>query len=123
MKMKIMCASLVFLFVSVAAIAQDKSNEDRAKLLTENMKKNLTLSDDQYEKAYTINLVFVNKVQQVRNGGGGRLAMARKLKSADSERDRMLKGVLTEEQFKKFKEQKSANREEMKKKFEQRKEG
>jgi len=116
-------ALLVLVLVSMNVLyAQDKSNEERAKMLTGNMKKNLALSDDQYEKAYTINLAFVTKASQIRNGGGGRLGKARKLKSADGDRDKMLKGVLTEEQYKKFKEQKKENREEMKKRYEQRKE-
>lgn len=116
-------ALTVVLFVSMNVLyAQDKSNEERAKMLTENMKKNLSLADDQYEKAYTINLAFVTKASQIRNSGGGRLGKARKLKSADGDRDKMLKGVLTEEQYKKFKEQKAENREEMKKRYEQRKE-
>jgi hypothetical protein len=117
-------ALFTLLVLSVQFIyAQDKSNEDRAKSLTERMKQILSLKDDQYEKVYTINLAFVNKAGQVRNGGGGRLSKARKLKEADGERDKMLKGVLTEEQYKKFKEQKAENRKEMKKKMEARKEG
>jgi Spy/CpxP family protein refolding chaperone len=121
MKMKFVLT--VLLFVSISGLyAQDKSNEERAKMLTENMKKNLSLTEDQYEKAYTINLAFVSKVSQIRDSGGGRLGKARKLKSADGDRDKMLKGVLTEEQYKKFKEQKAENREEMKKRYEQRKE-
>ena len=103
--------------------AQDRSNEDRAKSLTERMKQNLSLKDDQYEKAYTINLAFVNKATQVKESSGGRLGKARKLKDADGERDKMMKGVLTEEQYKKYKEQKSENRKEMKKRYNERKEG
>lgn len=110
------------LFISMSAVyAQDKSNEEWAQMLTENMKKDLSLTDDQYEKAYTINLAFINRASQIRNGDGGRLGKARKLKSANGDRNKMLKGVLTEEQYKKFKAQKSENREEMKKRYEQRK--
>src|SRR5688572_31338195 len=81
MKTKIMRLALfTLLMISAQFIyAQDRSNEDRAKSLTERMKQNLSLKDDQYEKAYTINLAFVNKASQVRNGGGGRLSKARKL--------------------------------------------
>jgi hypothetical protein len=121
MKMKIVLTVMLFVIMN-ALYAQDKSSEERAKMLTENMKKNLSLADDQYEKVYTINLVFVTKALQIRNSGGGRLGKARKLKSADGDRDKMLKGVLTEEQYKKFKAQKAENREEMKKRYEQRKE-
>lgn len=122
MKMKLMQWVLVPLFVLSFGVlyGQDKSNEERAKMLTEKMKKDLTLNDDQYEKAYTINLAFINKMTQLKNSGGGRLAKARKLKDADGERDKMLKGVLTDEQYKKYKEQKSSNREEMKKRAGQR---
>ena len=119
MKMKIMRLALMSLLIlSVQFLfAQDKSNEERAKALTERMKENLSLQNDQYEKVYTINLVFVNKATQVRNSGGGRLGKARKLKGADSERDKMLKGVLSDKQYKKHKEQKDENRKEMKKKM------
>jgi|ADGO01.1.fsa_nt_gi hypothetical protein len=108
---------LVPLFVMSFTVmyAQDKSNEERAKMLTERMKENLSLSDDQYGKVYNINLAFINKATQLKNSGGGRLAKARKLKDADSERDKMLKGVLNDEQFKKYKQQKENNREELKK--------
>jgi hypothetical protein len=122
MKMKIVLLAMVLLSAT-AVNAQDKSNEERAKTLTERMKENLTLNDDQYQKVYTINLAFVNKAGGVRDSGGGRLAKARKLKDADGERDKMLKGVLTDEQYKKYKEQKAKNRKEMKKRMDQRKEG
>src|SRR5688500_11910549 len=121
MKMKIVLT--VMLFVSMNALyAQDKSNEERAKMLTENMKKNLALADDQYEKVYTIDLFCVSKASQIRNSGCGQLDKARKLKSADGDRDKMLKGVLTEEQYKKFKAQKAEDRKKMKKRYAQRKE-
>ena len=123
--MKIMRFTLLSLLIlSVQSVyAQEKSNEERAKTLTEKMKGNLSLQDEQYGKVYTINLAFVNKATQVRNSGGGRLGKARKLKDADGERDKMLKGVLTGEQYKKYKEQKAENRKEMKKRLEERKEG
>ena len=122
MKIKLMQWLLVPLFALSFSVlhAQDKSNEERAKMLTEKMKSDLTLSDAQYEKAYTINLAFINKMTQLKNSGGGRLAKARKLKDADGERDKMLKGVLTDEQYKKYKDQKSSNREELKKRAGQR---
>lgn len=125
MKMTILRSVLFVLFIASVNFlyAQDKSNEERAKMLTESMKKNLVLADDQYEKVYVINLAFINKATQVRNSGGGRLSKARKLKSVDGERDKLLKGVLTEEQYKKFREQKSQNRQEMKKSMNERKEG
>lgn len=115
-------AITVFLsFITVTLQAQDKTNEERAKALTESMKKNLSLADDQYNNVYNVNLAFVNKLSQVRSGGGGRLAKARKLKDADGERDKMLKGILTDEQYKKYKAQKEENRKEMKTKVEERK--
>ena len=93
MKMTILRSVLFVLFIASVNFlyAQDKSNEERAKMLTESMKKNLVLADDQYEKVYVINLAFINKATQVRNSGGGRLSKARKLKSVDGERDKLLK--------------------------------
>jgi hypothetical protein len=125
MKMKIMRVVFLALMTLPAQLifAQDKTNEERAKALTQKMKENLSLKDDQYEKVYTINLAFVNKATQVKESSGGRLGKARKLKDADGERDKMMKGVLTEEQYKKYKEQKAENRKEMKKRYNERKEG
>lgn len=111
----------VFAFaMAIPAVAQDKSNEDRARALTDHMKEKLLLSDEQYSKVYNINLSFVNKTSGLRNSGGGRLAKARKLKDADGERDKALKGVLTDEQYKTYKSQKEENREEFKKRLKER---
>lgn len=113
----------VFAFgIIMPAAAQTKSSEDRARALTDRMKENLTLSEDQYSKVYNINLAFVNKTSSLRDSGGGRLAKARKLKDADGERDKALKGVLTEEQYKTYKNQKDENRQEMKKRLKERRE-
>lgn len=107
----------LFLFITGASFAQDSNADQKAKALTDRMKTQLTLSDDQYKQTYDINLTFVTKLSTVKEDGGGKMSKFKKLKSVDEERDAALKKVLTEQQFKDFQTQKKQNREEMKSRY------
>jgi len=107
---------LVALFLFVTAIAQSTPDE-KAKALTDRMKTNLTLNDDQYKSVYDINLDFIKKLGGVKEDGGSKMAKFKKLKEIDKSRDASLQKVLTEDQFKKFQTQKQETREEMKEQY------
>ncbi|SFD55353.1 protein of unknown function [Chitinophaga sp. CF118] len=111
----------LFLFISGAAFAQDGTPEQKAKALTERMKTQLTLNDDQFGQVYNINLDFVTKMGSVKEDTGGKMAKFKKLKSLDKDRDAALKSVLTEQQFKDFKIHKQETREEMKARYKEKK--
>jgi hypothetical protein len=91
---------------TVQASAQDnkKEPEERARILTEKMKTELSLTDEQVPKVEAINLKYAKKNSEVRDGGGGRLAKLKSLKASQEEKDKEMKGVLTEEQYKKYRE-------------------
>lgn len=107
----------LFLLIAGASFAQDGSADQKAKALTDRMKTQLTLNDDQYKQAYDINLNFVTKLGGIKEDAGSKMSKFKKLKSVDEERDAALKKVLTEQQFKEFQTQKKENREEMKARY------
>jgi hypothetical protein len=106
-----------FLFITGASFAQDGNADQKAKALTDRMKTQLTLNDDQYKSVYDINLDFVTKLGTVKEDGGGKMAKFKKLKTIDGDRDAALKKILTEQQFKDFQTHKKENREEMKARY------
>ena len=107
----------LFLFIAGSSYAQDSSADQKAKALTDRMKTQLTLNDDQYKQVYDINLDFVTKLGTVKENGGGKMAKFKSFKTIDGNRDAALKKVLTEQQFKDFQTQKKENREEMKERY------
>lgn len=109
--------SVLFLFIAGSSFAQDKSADDKATALTDRMKTQLTLNDDQYKQVYDINVDFVTKLGTVKEDGGSKMSKFKKLKSIDGDRDAALKKVLTEQQFKDFQTQKKENRAEMKERY------
>lgn len=118
--MKITYFLAFFLFAATSIFAQSTPDE-KAKALTDRMKTQLTLTDEQYKPVYDINLEFVNKLGAVKEDGGGKLAKLKKVKEMDKNRDASLKKVLTEEQFKQFQTQKQETRDEMKARYKENK--
>lgn len=110
-------AFALLLFFSVAVQAQQADKTEAATRLTDKMKTELTLSEEQYPKVYEANLSFINKAAEAKAAGGGKISMLKKLKALDQERDGALKAVLTDAQFKSFEALKKENRSEMKKQF------
>lgn len=105
-----------FLFIG-SSFAQDSRKDQGAKALTDTMKTQLSLNDDQYKQVYDINLDFISKVASVKQDGDSKMAKFKKLKSIDGDRDAALKKVLTDDQFKDFQAYKQENRKEMKARF------
>jgi hypothetical protein len=118
--------SFAFAFVmgiTLAASAQKDSTkhtpEARAKNMTDKMKTELTLSEDQYKQVYDINLKYAQKNQEAATGEGTRMQKAKALRSGNSAKNDELKTVLNNEQFEKYaelqKEKKANAREALKK--------
>lgn len=115
--LKLIIASLIISFSVNAQKANVKKieqkellPEQKAKFQTEKMKSELNLSNEQYDKAYQINLGIVQKNQSLTSQG-----------LTDAERDKavalnhearmaMLKNVLTAEQFTKMVEKIKQNK-------------
>jgi hypothetical protein len=103
----------LLLFITSSSFAQDP----KAKALTDRMKTQLTLNEDQYKQVYDINLDFITKMTGLKESSDGKMAKFKSFKTIDSNRDAALKKVLTEQQFKDFQTQKKENREEMKERY------
>jgi len=98
---------LALSFVIMQASAQKDSTahspETRAKGITDKMKTELTLSDDQYSKVYDINLKYAQKNKESLKEEGTRMSKLKTVKADNKEKNKELQAVLTEEQFEKYK--------------------
>lgn len=108
MNLKPLIATACFAFLmmfSVAVIAQDKQHknpEEKAKMMSDKMKTELTLTDDQYQKVQAINLDFATQSSALKKEGNDKAAWSEKMKPLKEEHARALKEVLTAEQFTKY---------------------
>lgn len=102
------------MLVSASLFAQDKMQhktpEERAKMMSDKMKTELTLTDEQYQKVQAINLDFATKTKDIKKEGADKSTWAEKIKPLEEERTTALKGILTPEQFTRY----EARKEEMK---------
>jgi hypothetical protein len=105
-------AALLVLTLGAKAQSADSTRtpEGRAAALTEKMKTQLTLTDDQVPQVQAINLKYARKNQEIWTGAGGRFAKFKSLKSSQKDKDGEIKAVLNKDQYKKYK----AMQEEMK---------
>ena len=91
-----------------------KTPEERATALTEWMKTNLQLTPDQEGSIQAINLKYANQNEELRNSGKSRMQKLNTLKSNDKAKDKELKAILTEDQFKTYESRKEEVREKFK---------
>lgn len=114
-KIRLFLVSLVLVF-AIGAKAQStdstRTPESRATALTEKMKTQLSLTDEQTPQVQAINLKYAQKNREIWTGGGGKFAKFRALKSSQKDKDKAMKGVLNKDQYKQYK----AMQEEMKNK-------
>jgi len=112
-KIRLFFAAALFV-ITMGAKAQSadssKTPEGRATALTEKMKTQLSLTDDQVPQVQAINLKYAQKNQEIWTGTGGRFAKFRALKSSQKDKDKEIKAVLDKDQYKKY----AAMKEEMK---------
>lgn len=104
---------LVALLLLATQNVFSQDSKSRAQKMTDKMKADLNLTDDQSVQVLPVNQVFVESMQEVRADDGGKLAKYQKFKTADEKRDGSLKEILTQEQYSLFIKQKEENREAM----------
>ncbi|MEN9302641.1 MAG: hypothetical protein RL264_1070 [Bacteroidota bacterium] len=97
--LKILLASLL---LSTAAMAQVKTAEERATLQTEKMTQELSLTAEQKEKVYTINVGINKKMDGVRASNMTEQEKNKAMNMNNEARDMMMKDVLTAEQYEKY---------------------
>ena len=106
---------LLLVFGNTSIYSQQKeipSASERATKLTDWMKTNLQLTDDQVPKVQDINMKYANKMDQLRSSSVGRRQKFDILKKDDQAKDAELKQVLTDSQYKTY----MTKKEELKKK-------
>jgi hypothetical protein len=113
-----------WLFVFVITDAQKKISstpEERANKLTEWMKTNLQLSNDQVKQVQTINLKYANKTQELQAGSMSRKQKMQTLKDNDRAKDSELKNVFTADQYSSYQTKKDEIRKQMKERMREKK--
>ena len=115
--LKLIFASLIISFGVNAQNANQKkmdrnymSPEQKAKLQTEKMKTELNLSNEQYDKAYQINMGIVQKNKSLEDQKMTTDERENAVKQNNEARIFMLKEVLTTEQFVKMQENLKENK-------------
>jgi hypothetical protein len=115
------CLTLMIFCTASAQNPKNMSAENRAKKITEWMKTNLQLKDDQVSKVQDINLKYANKMDEVKNSSGSKQDKTKTMKTNEDARDNELKSVLSDEQFKTYQSKKAELKKSMKEKGKQRK--
>lgn len=97
---------LVAAFYTLPASAQatreqlkNATPEQRAQKMTDWMKNNLQLTDDQATSVHAINLKYANENESLRGDASARREKYKKLKDTQESKDEELKGALTAEQY------------------------
>ena len=117
---------VVSLLVSIDTLAQEPEKEpmppaERAAKLTAWMKNNLQLTPEQEKPVQEINLKYANKTEELRNSDESRSQKFKKLKDFNEAKDKELKLLFTEEQFKTYQAKKEEVKEEFKAKAKEKK--
>jgi hypothetical protein len=103
----------VALFLLITTTAFSQENKSQAQRMTDKMKIDLNLTNDQTLKVLPINQAFIESVQTLRSEGS-KLAKYRAFKTADNKRDNAMKEILTKDQYRLFRKMKQENREALK---------
>jgi len=112
------------LFAFNIAYAQKKTSstpEERANKLTEWMKTNLQLNDDQVTQVQNINLKYANKTQGLQTQSMSRNEKMQTLKANDKAKDAELKNIFTTDQYNTYQAKKDEVRKQMKEKMREKK--
>lgn len=116
----------MLLFCACSAKSQTVSNnqtpvEQRAKALSEKMKKEIPITDStEYEKVYALNLKYAQKMQEAFQGAQGKMAKISAAKSVRKKKDKEMKTLLSKDQFKKYQELEDEQKEAMRERFKSR---
>jgi len=112
------------LFLVNITYAQKKTSytpEERAGKLTEWMKTNLQLNDDQATQVQNINLKYANKTQGLQTQSMSRKEKMQILKENDKAKDAELKNVFTTDQYNTYQAKKDEVRKQMKERMREKK--
>ena len=77
-------------------------------------KKRLNLTEQQSEKVEAINREYLEVLSSIKMGGGSKLSKYKKFKQANREKDKEMKEVLNDEQYKIYKQQQQEFKDEIK---------
>ncbi|HMN90611.1 MAG TPA: hypothetical protein PKD70_13500 [Saprospiraceae bacterium] len=127
MKKNLFVVIICALFIPMLATAQQgqargRSAEERAKMQTEHMTKQLNLNETQQTQVAAINLKYAQKVDDMRGNGREQQAERREaLKQMDEQKEQELQGVLSAEQFAQLKQAKDERRAKMQERASERK--
>ena len=102
-----LCISIFF--ITTVSCAQNTA-DTKALEITDNMKKELNLSDKQYDQVLEINNEHLNKLDDFKNKNEKGSGMREEFLKMNSEWDKALEEVLTAEQFEKHRENKKNQR-------------
>jgi hypothetical protein len=111
---------VVTLLVFSGVHSQKKTSstpEERAGKITEWMKTNLQLNDDQVTQVQNINLKYANKTQELQTASMSRKQKLKVLKDNDQVKDAELKNVFTADQYNAYQAKKDEIRKQMKEKM------
>jgi len=111
------------LFLVNITYAQKKTSTpvERANKVTEWMKTNLQLNDDQVAQVQKINLNYANKTQGLQTQSMSRKEKMQTLKENDKAKDAELKNVFTTDQYNAYQAKKDEIRKQMKEKMREKK--
>ncbi len=110
---------LLMLLLGAAAtgFSQSKLTEEQKKEFKEKQeayKAKLNLTEDQATKMEAINMTYLEGLQALKGSSGSKLSKYKKFKSLNNERDAQAKKILTEDQYKIFKQQQKEMKEDFK---------
>lgn len=126
MKKILVPAILLFALLSLnnSIHAQQKkmaTPQERADKLTQWMKTNLQLNDNQALQVQGINIKYANKMDQLQKSSLSKQEKFQTLKADDAAKDKELKMVMTEQQFNTYLAKKDEVKKQMKMKMKERK--
>lgn len=107
----------ILLTAAISGFSQSKLTEAQKKewkAKQEAYKAKLNLTEDQATKMEEINMAYLESLSELKQSGGSRLSKLKKFKSLSNERDNKVKKILTEEQYKLYKEHQKEMKEDFK---------
>jgi len=114
---KMLVLLLLLLGAAVTGFTQSKLTEEQKKEFKEKQaayKAKLNLTEDQSAKMDSINMEYFEGLAALKESSGSKLSKLKKFKSLSSDRDAKVKKILTEEQYKLFKQQQKEMKEDFK---------
>lgn len=110
----LLCALLA---TAVTGFTQSKLTEEQKKEFKEKQaayKAKLNLTEEQAAKMEEINQTYFEGLSALKQSSGSKLSKYKKFKSLNNERDAKARKILTEDQYKLFKQQQKEMKEELK---------